>query len=157
MLANSRTERLIGRVRNEITSIGTRRIKRYQGALGTKSLRKPIPCLTKPVTMTVKMTSAASANVTTIWLVTVNEPGIMPKKLLNSTKMKIVKTKGKKRSPSSPVDDRIMLTTNSYDISAIDCVRDGTRLRFDIANVRNSDAATATSTMKSDWLVKEMS
>src|SRR6185437_773486 len=126
MLAKSRTERLIGRVRNEMTSIGTSRIRRYQGAFGTKSLRKPKPCLTKPVTMTVRMTSEARENVTAIWLVTVNEPGIMPKKLLNSTKTKIVKTKGKKRRPSSPVEDCIMLATNSYDISAIDWVREGT-------------------------------
>ena len=95
MLAKRRTERLIGRVRNEITSIGTSRISRYQGACGTNSFRKPMPCFMKPTTITSRITSEARAKVTAIWLVTVKLPGTMPKKLLNSTKMKRVKTKGK--------------------------------------------------------------
>ena len=40
-----------------------------------------MPCLAKPMTMTVRMTRQASAKVTAIWLVTVKEPGTMPKKL----------------------------------------------------------------------------
>ena len=59
------------------------------------------------------MTTAASENVTAIWLVTVKAPGIMPKKLQNSTNMKSVKTNGKNTSPSSPAVDLIMLATNS--------------------------------------------
>ena len=53
MLANRRTERLIGRVKNEMISIGTSSGSRTKGASGTNSLRKPMPCVMKPVTMTV--------------------------------------------------------------------------------------------------------
>ncbi len=67
----------------------------------------------KPTTITRRMTKAASAKVIAIWLVTVKLPGIMPKKLQNSTKMKSVKMKGKYLSPSSPVAEWIMLATNS--------------------------------------------
>ena len=97
---------------NEMNSIGISRISRYQGACGTKSLRKPMPCLAKPTKITVSITRPASAKVTAIWLVTVKPPGIMPKKLQHSTKMKSVKTKGKKRRPSEPVVEWIMSETN---------------------------------------------
>ena len=40
---------------------------------GTKSSRYLIPCLTNPITVTPINTTAANANVTMIWLVTVNE------------------------------------------------------------------------------------
>ena len=62
-----------------------------------------MPCLAKPVPITITITRQASEKVTAIWLVTVKLPGTMPKKLQNSTKTNKVKTKGKNFSPSSPV------------------------------------------------------
>ena len=52
MLAKRRTERLMGRVKKEITSIGTSREQDVAAPAGTNSLRKPMPCLMKPVTIT---------------------------------------------------------------------------------------------------------
>src|SRR5690242_9583915 len=157
MLANRRTERLIGLVRKEMISIGTSSSSKRIGACGTKSFRKPMPCLTKPVMMTARMTTAASANVTQIWLVTVKDHGTSPKKLANKTNMKIVKTKGKKIRPSSPAAELIMLATNSDESSAMDWALDGTRERRDMAIGRNSETAATTMTMRSDWFVKEAS
>ena len=49
ILANKRTERLIGRERNEITSINTTRGTSAPGIPeGTKSFKKPKPCFMKP-------------------------------------------------------------------------------------------------------------
>src|ERR1700679_1968565 len=147
MLAKRRTERLIGRVRKEITSIGISRISRYQGACGTNSLKKLKPCLAKPVTITTAMTRQASENVTAIWLVTVKLPGTIPKKLQNSTKMNSEKTKGKNLRPSWPVAEWIMLATNSYEISAIDWVLLGTSRPGLTARLRNRLAAMTTITI----------
>src|SRR6201996_8487642 len=119
------------------------------GALGTNSMKKRMPCLAKPVRITTSMTVQASARVTAIWLVTVKLPGTMPKKLQHSTNMKRVKTKGKNFSPSSPVAEWIMLETNSYDISAMDWPRVGTRRFGFTASDRNSDDTATTITIKS--------
>jgi len=113
MLAKRRTLRLTRRVRNEITSMGISSQMRYQGALGTKSFRKPMPCLMKPTTTTVVKTSTVSAKVTRIWLVTVKDHGTRPMKFENSTKKKIANTKGKNANPSLPIVEWIMFATNS--------------------------------------------
>src|ERR1051326_8919817 len=97
MLANKRIDRLMGRAANEMISSGTRNILMANGALGTNSLKKPKPWRQKPVTMTVRITSAVSAKVMAIWLVTVKATGISPKPLQNSTNMKIEKMSGKYR------------------------------------------------------------
>ena len=69
--------------------------------------------MAKPTTSTVRNTSAASAAVTTMWLVTVKAPGIMPSMLQTKMKMKSVNTKGKNFMPSLPMLSRSMLATNS--------------------------------------------
>ena len=82
MLANRRTEWLTGRDRNEMISISTTSGRiRIGTPCGTNSFRKRMPFLAKPTTSTVRNTSAASAAVTTMWLVTVKKPGIMPSML----------------------------------------------------------------------------
>ena len=60
-----------------------------------------------------KKTSNASVAVTINWLVTVNEYGIKPIMLANSTNMKSVNTKGKNFIPSVPAVLRTVLATNS--------------------------------------------
>ncbi len=40
---------------------------------GTNSFRKPMPWFMKPMAVTISQTMAASAKVTMMWLVTVNE------------------------------------------------------------------------------------
>ena len=72
ILANNRTDRLIGRERYEITSIGIS--KGYMGSGvpgGTKKLKKCIPCFAKPNTVTPMKMTNANAKVTTMWLVKV--------------------------------------------------------------------------------------
>ena len=80
---------------------------------GTNSFRKRMPFLAKPTTSTVRNTSAASAAVTTMWLVTVKKPGIMPSMLQTKMNMKSVKTRGKYFIPACPVLSRSMPATNS--------------------------------------------
>ena len=80
---------------------------------GTNSLRKRRPFLAKPTTSTVRNTRPASAAVTTMWLVTVKKPGIMPSMLATKMKMKSVNTSGKYFMPALPVLSRSMLATNS--------------------------------------------
>ncbi len=58
-------------------------------------------------------TSAASAAVTAMWLVTVKPPGIMPSMLTVKMNMKSVKMSGKYFIPASPMPSRVMLATNS--------------------------------------------
>ena len=80
---------------------------------GTNSLRKRKPFLAKPTPSTVRNTSAASAAVTTMWLVTVKKPGIMPSMLHVKMNMKSVNTRGKYFMPECPVLSRSMPATNS--------------------------------------------
>src|SRR5579859_7438753 len=79
----------------------------------------------------------------------------MPIKLPNSTNMNSEKMKGKYLRPSVPTLSRIILATNSYISSAIDCQRPGTRARPLTDRVRKAvDRITAT-TIHSEELVKE--
>ena len=55
-----------------------------------------MPCLMNPVTITIRMTTAVSANVTAIWLVTVKEPGRRPMKF--EVAMNIAEFKGTKNA-----------------------------------------------------------
>ncbi len=68
MLPMRRREWLSGRTKYEITSITASTIlSATVGALETQnSLRKPAPCLTKPMTVTVTNTAIASTAVTAI-------------------------------------------------------------------------------------------
>ena len=89
--------------------------------------------MAKPITSTVQNTSAASAAVTTMWLVTVKAPGIMPSMLAAKMNMNSENTKGKYFMPLWPVLSRSMPATNSWLISATDWMRVGTseRARID--------------------------
>ena len=72
ILAKSRTDKLIGRDRYEITSIGINKGSIYQGKPGiTKKEKKRRPCFTKLKTVTPIKTIAAKAKVTMMWLVNV--------------------------------------------------------------------------------------
>ncbi len=80
---------------------------------GTNRRRKPKPWRKKPISVTVIQTIAAKANVTMMWLVTVKECGISPRRLRVRMKMKIVNTQGKNFMPSSPRFSRTMLAMYS--------------------------------------------
>ena len=72
ILANSLTDKLIGRERYEITSIVINKGSIYHGRPGiTKKEKKWKPCFTKPKIVTPINTTAARAKVTIIWLVKV--------------------------------------------------------------------------------------
>src|SRR5436190_423740 len=102
MLANRRTEWLIGRDRNEMISMRMTSGRMRMGTPeGTNSFRKRMPFLAKPTASTVRNTSAASAAVTTMWLVTVKKPGIMPSMLQTKMNVKSVNTRGKYFIPVS--------------------------------------------------------
>ncbi len=124
---------------------------------GTNSLKKCRPFLAKPTTSTVRNTSAASAAVTTRWLVTVNPPGIMPSMLQTKMKMKSVNTKGKNFIPSLPMFSRSMPATNSWLTSATDCSRPGTSARARVAYKKKAVVNSTASSMKAAELVKETS
>src|ERR1700732_3205563 len=104
--------------------------------------------------MTMKNTVSESATVTINWLVTVNEKGISPIMLANSTNMNSVNTKGKNFIPSLPAELRTVLATNSYDISAIDCSRPGTTARGAVAPISSAETRTTMISMNSAELVK---
>jgi len=61
--------------------------------------------------------------------------------------MKSVNTKGKKRMPSLPAVLLMVLATNSYVSSAVDCRRSGTRLRLAVPPIRNAVMTTTAATM----------
>ena len=72
IFANSRTDKLIGLERNEITSIGISKGNIYQGRPGiTKKEKKCKRCFTNPRIVVPIKTSKARAKVTIIWLVNV--------------------------------------------------------------------------------------
>ena len=67
ILANKRTERLIGLLKYEIISITTINGSKIIGTqLGTKSFRYPRPCLINPITVTPINMNDAKTNVTII-------------------------------------------------------------------------------------------
>ena len=67
IFANNLTERLIGLVKYDITSITTNSGSIKTGTpFGTKKPKKPKPCLTNPITVTPINISIARANVTAI-------------------------------------------------------------------------------------------
>ena len=113
--------------------------------------------MAKPTTSTVRNTSAASAAVTTMWLVTVKAPGIMPSMLQTKMKMKSANTKGKYFMPAWPVLSRSMPATNSWVISATDCSRVGTSERARIDTMKKPAISSTATSMKSEELVKETS
>ena len=83
--------------------------------------------------MTVPITRSASANVTMMWLVTVNDPGTMPSRFSVSTNMKSEKTSGKNFIPSRPVASVSVPATNSCSVSAAAWRRSGTTARLRVA------------------------
>src|SRR3954469_9286618 len=106
ILANRRTERLIGRERKDTISIGIRMISIGSGTLGAKIEKKRKPWRAMPTTITIRNTKNASAKGAMMWLVTGKgwtlgkiANGNRPRKFENSTNMKSVKTKGKNFSP----------------------------------------------------------
>ncbi len=116
MLANRRTERLMGRVRKEITSIGISRISIGHGALRHEQLEEADPVLrSKPTTITIRTTTSASAKVTVIWLVTVK----LTDGRQNSEQVRAQheheqrEDERKILQPFVPAADWIMLATNS--------------------------------------------
>src|SRR5215831_7044161 len=158
MLANRRTEWLTGRDRNEMISISTTSGRITMGTpCGTNSLRKRMPFLANPTTRTVKNTSAASAAVMMMWLVTVKKPGIMPSMLHVKINMKMVNTNGKYFMPALPVLSRSMPATNSCVTSAIDCRRPGTSARERIDSMKKAVIRTTDASMNSEELVNETS
>ena len=105
IFANSRTDKLIGRTRYEISSIKIRRIVNGNGVPdGINNFKKPIPFLAKPVIVTPKKTTIAKANVTAMWLVTVNVYGIIPIRFANKMNIKSENMNGKNLRASGPAD-----------------------------------------------------
>ncbi len=68
-----------------------------------------------------------------MWLVTVKNPGIMPRRFAVSTNMKSEKTRGKNFIPSWPAASRKVPATKSCKTSATDCARPGTSARLRVA------------------------
>src|SRR4029079_12812728 len=158
MLANSRTEWLIGRDRKEMISIATTSGRISTGTpCGTNSLRKLRPFLAKPTSSTVKNTRAASAAVTMMWLVTVKAPGTMASMLAAKMKMNSENTKGKYFMPPWPVLSRSMPDTNSWLTSATDCMRVGTSERARIDNMEKPAISSTVASMYAEELVNETS
>ena len=109
-----------------------------------KPMNLKMPCL--KIASSVKNTNMNDAitNVTMIWLVGVNEYGVMPSKLHSSTNMNSEKINGKNLRPASPALSLIKLSINSYDSSTIDCMRLGTSTAFFVPSaISNNTAATA--------------
>jgi hypothetical protein len=73
MLAKRRTDRLIGRDRNEITSIAHQRHEQARHAFRHEQAEELQAVLHEAVDVTVPITSIASAKVTMMWLVTVKK------------------------------------------------------------------------------------
>ena len=68
MFANSRTDKLIGLERYDMTSIGISKGNMYQGKPGiTKNEKKRNPCFINARIVTPKKTTEAKAKVTIIW------------------------------------------------------------------------------------------
>src|SRR5438093_6591180 len=95
MLAKSRTASESGLANWLTSSIGTMRgISNTGVPAGIRIQRNLIPCITNPTTMLMLYTNNANAAVTTIWLVTVYEPGISPRMLQNRMNTNRVATNG---------------------------------------------------------------
>ena len=113
IFANNRTDKLTGLLKYEIISIITIKGKSTIGTpFGKKSSKYLNPCFTKPKIVTPIKTIAASTNVTTIWLVTVNEYGYIPTMLANKTNMNRVNMKGKKDLALDPAVSFIIFAIN---------------------------------------------
>src|SRR6266849_9602127 len=114
MLAKSRIDSDNGRMRYDITAIGTSRSSSGTGMpFGAKKVKKYQPCRISAMTVTPTKMKAARAKVTAMWLVKVKLYGTMPMRLPNSTNMKSEKTKGKYALPALPTFSRTMLAMNS--------------------------------------------
>ena len=106
--------------------------------------------MAKPTTSTVRNTRPASAAVTTMWLVTVKAPGIMPSMLQTKMKMKSVNTKREvlharlRRCSRAACRRRTRRLT-----SAIDCSRLGTSERARIDTMKKPAVSTTASSMNS--------
>ena len=81
----------------------------------------------------------------------------MPNRFATSTKLNSENTNGKNRIPSVPAELRSMPATNSYIISATDCIRLGTRPRPLVEKMRNAEAAATVKPINNEELVKERS
>ena len=101
------------------------------------SEKKWKPCRQKPTTSTIEKLMIASTPVIVNWLVTVNgwtpgitPNGIMPIRLANRMKMKIVNTQGRYLRPSGPILVSIIELMKPVTPSTATCQRPGTSSRF---------------------------
>ena len=81
----------------------------------------------------------------------------MPRMLATKMKEKMVNTSGTNGLPSSWFTSFTMPATKPYQISASDCLREGTVCGRDMAQAKKPMIRRTPSTMKNAELVKEMS
>jgi hypothetical protein len=106
--------------------------------------------------VTVKKIEIDKVKVTITWLVAVKLYGIIPIRLQQRRKVKVVNRRGKYFFPAGPTCSSIRLDTNSYIISAIDCQRLGTKVPpLVVTNERRRRKSPVETNIKRDEFVKD--
>ena len=120
---------------------------------GTNSLKKPSPCLPKPMARTIRMVMTPKVAVTAICEVAVKLRN-RPRKFIARMKVKMVKTNGNSLRPSWPMMESTRPSIIENRVSPTAWVRPGTILAPAVTSDRNSTTMPKATVMARWELVK---